>query len=129
GPFRSARSNADLFATRRCGDDGAARRPWLAVAAGYADLGAARLARLLGRARPLVLDPGASLRTGAGGGALHLSRSDLDVGARLPRLRRHPEPVDAYRRRRGDPVRTLSLRPRAQGAWTRGRPCGLRHRH
>ncbi len=53
----------------------------LALARERHPMGAARLARLLGRARPLAADPGAPHRAGAGAGAVHLSRPDLDVVA------------------------------------------------
>ncbi len=81
----------------------------LALAGGRRAMAAARLARLLGRARTLAADPRPSQRAGAGAGALHLSRADLDVGGRLLHLRQCADAVDAVGRGHRDPVGTLSL--------------------
>ena len=78
---RSAGGNADLHAACRRFRAGAVRACRLACAGKPCNVAAARLARLLGRARPLAADPRPSQRAGAGAGAVHLSRPDLDVVA------------------------------------------------
>ena len=79
-----------------------------------ASMAAARLARLLGRARPLAADPRPSQRAGRRARAVHLSRADLDVGAGLSRVRRRADLVDAVGRGHRHRVGTLSLGARAE---------------
>ena len=101
----------------------ARRRAWslapfalvgVAMAARREVIAAARLARLLGRARPLAADPRPPHRAGVRARAVHLSRADLDVGGGLSRLRQRADAVDAVGRGRRDPVGPLSLRARAE---------------
>ena len=87
------------------------------------------LARLLGRARALAAHPRPPHRAGLGARTVHLSRTDLDVVRRLSRVRSGADVVDAERRCDRDPLRPLSLRPRAQGTRDEGRRPRLRHRH
>ncbi len=100
----------------------------LAVAGQLVPVVVVRLARLLGRARPLAADPRAPACAGARAGALYLSRAHLDVVRRLLGVRRRPHVVDAGRRRHRDPGRALSVRAGAHdsavkaGPGVRGRP-------
>ena len=82
---------------------------------------AARLARLLGRARPLAAHPGASQRAGAGAGAVHLSRPAVGVGRGLSHLRQCADAVDTVGRRRGDPFGSLPASPGSGRRWARPR--------
>ena len=81
--FDPAVGDADLYAARRGCAFGSAGARRVALARDHDAMAVARLARLLGRARPLAVDPRPSQRAGAGAGAVHLSRADLDVDARL----------------------------------------------
>src|SRR6516225_1358544 len=99
------------------------------MAAKFRCLAAARFARLLGQPWPLAADPRASARAGIHARALYLSWSDLDVGRRVSRLWECADALDIVRRCCGDPVRTLPLCPRAQGARCEGHWPRVRYRH
>ena len=111
----------DLHAARGLSGHGAVCVRHVAVAARHEAVGAVRLARLLGRARPLAAHSRPSQRAGIGACALHLSRADLDVGRRLSHLRQPPHSVDALGRGNRHRVRALSASPRTEGGG-RGRP-------
>ncbi len=86
-------------------------------------------ARLLGRARPLAVDPRPSQRAGGRAGAVHLSRADLDVDAGLFGVRQRADAVDAVGRGHRDPVWSLSLGAGAEAIGRGQNRSGLGHRH
>ena len=67
------------------------------------------------RDRALSADHGPPPRAGLRAGAVHLHRDRLDDRARLSRVRRRAEPLDARRRRGRDRVGALPALPRARG--------------
>ena len=94
------------------------------------DLAAVDLARACGRDRPLHADPGAQTRAGAGARAVHLCQHHFPGDARLCRVPRHAERLDAGGRGGHRRVRSLHPPPRAGGResrWPGRRQRGERH--